>query len=73
VLKLNHAVRNFMRYTDLPVWKIVRMASLTPAERIGAADRKGSLLTGRDADIILADDDFNIVRTVIGGRTVYEA
>ena len=73
VLKLNHAVRNFMRHTDLPVWKIVRMASLTPAERIGAADRKGSLLAGRDADIILADDDFNIVRTVIGGRTVYEA
>ena len=73
VLKLNHAVRNFMRLTDLPVWKIVRMASLTPAERIGAADRKGSLLAGRDADIILADDDFNIVRTVIGGRTVYEA
>ncbi len=73
VLKLNHAVRNFMRHTDLPVWKIVRMASLTPAERIGVADQKGSLLAGRDADIILADDDFTIHRTVIAGRTVYEA
>ena len=73
VLKMNHAVRNFLRHTDLPVWKIVRMASLTPAERIGVSDRKGSLLPGRDADIILADDEFTVSRTIIGGRTVYEA
>lgn len=73
VLKLNHAVRNFMKYTELPVWKIVRMASLTPAERIGVADRKGSLLPGRDADIILADDEFHIARVMICGEDVYEA
>ncbi len=73
VLKLNHAVRNFLRHTDLPVWKIVRMASLTPAERIGVADRKGSLLPGRDADLIFADDEFTVSRTIIGGRTVYQA
>ena len=65
VLKMNHAVRNFMRHTDLPVWKIVRMASLTPAERIGVADRKGSLLPGRDADLIFADDEFTVSRTEI--------
>jgi len=73
VLRLNEAVRNFLRHTDLPVWKVVRMASLNPAERIGVSDRKGSLLPGMDADWILADDDFNIYRTVIGGETVYRA
>ena len=73
VLKMNHAVRNFLRHTDLPVWKIVRMASLTPAERIGVSDKKGSLLPGCDADIILADEEFTVSRTIIGGRTVYEA
>lgn len=72
VLKMNHAVRNFMSYTDLPIWKIVRMASLTPAELIGVADRKGSLLPGRDADLILADEKFSVHRTMIGGRTVYQ-
>ncbi len=73
VLRLNEAVRNFMKHTDLPVWKIVRMATLNPAERIGEADRKGSLLTGRDADIIIADDEFNIQCTIIGGSVMYEA
>jgi N-acetylglucosamine-6-phosphate deacetylase len=73
VLRLNEAVRNFMEHTDLPVWKIVRMASLTPAERIGMAASKGSLLSGRDADIIIADAHFGICRTIIGGETVYEA
>ncbi len=73
VLRLNEAVRNFMKHTDLPVWKIVRMASLTPADRLGIEGSKGSLLSGRDADIIIADDQFNICRTIISGRTVYEA
>lgn len=73
VLRLNEAVGNFMKHTDLPVWKIVRMASLTPAERIGAADRKGSLLSGRDADIIIADEGFSICRTIIAGETMYQA
>lgn len=72
VLRMNHAVRNMKNHTDLPLWRIVRMASLTPAERIGVADRKGSLLPGRDADLILADEQFGIHRTIIGGRTVFE-
>lgn len=73
VLKLNNAVANFMKHTDLPIWKIVRMASLNPAEAIGAADKKGSLRPGKDADIIIADEEFQIVSTYIGGNCKYTA
>ena len=73
VLKLNNAVGNVLRNTNLPVWQVVRMASLNPAEAIGADKEKGSLCPGKDADVIIADADFNIVATYIGGKCKYTA
>ncbi len=72
VLKLNDAVKNFRDNTDLPFWKVVAAASLNPARAIGVDDRKGSLEAGKDADIIITDNDFNIVKTIIGGELKYE-
>lgn len=73
VLKLNHAVRNLLANSDLPIWEAVNAASLNPAKRIGAADRKGSLEIGKDADIAICDEAFEISRTIIRGRSVYIA
>lgn len=73
VLKLNNAVANVIAYTDLPVYEVVKAASLTPAKAIHADDRKGSLEAGKDADVIIADEKFNILRTIKGGKTIYEA
>lgn len=72
VLKLNDAVKNFSANTNLPFWKAVSAASLNPARAIGVDDRKGSIEPGKDSDIIITDDDFNIVKTIIGGEIKYE-
>ena len=73
VLKLNSAVKNFRDNTNLPFWKVVSAASLAPARAIGVDNRKGSLQAGKDADIIITDGDFNILKTIIGGEVRYEA
>ena len=73
VLKLNEAVRNFRAHTDLPLNEIVNMASLNPARRVGIADRKGSIEPGKDADFAIADENMQIVRTVLRGRTIFES
>lgn len=73
VLKLNNAVKNFRDNTDLPLWKVVSAASLNPARAIKVDDRKGSLEAGKDADIIITDSDFNVVKTIIQGELKYEA
>lgn len=70
VLKLNEAVRNMWKYTRLPLYEVVRMASLNPARRIGE-NAKGALTAGCDADIILADEQFAVHKTIISGETVY--
>ena len=73
VLKLNHAVRNVLANTDLPVNEVFKMASLNPATSIRCANRIGSLEAGKDADIIIVDNDINVLRTIKKGRTIYEA
>ena len=72
VLKLNDAVRNLRDNTDLPFWKVVCCASLNPARAIGIDAFKGSLESGKDADIIITDSDFNVLKTIIAGEIKYE-
>ena len=73
VLKLNAAVKNVLAHTKLPVYEVFKMASLNPATAIHCADRLGSLEEGKDADIIIADANINILRTIKKGNTIYEA
>lgn len=71
ILTLNAGVRNLMENTNLTVSEAVRAASLAPAECIGVAARKGSIEAGKDADLAIVNDRFEVVRTILGGRTIY--
>ena len=73
VLKLNDGVKNVLANTSLPVNEVFNMASLNPATAIHCEDRIGSLEAGKDADIIIADENIGIVRTIKKGRTIYVA
>ncbi len=73
VLKLNEAVRNYRDNTSQPLWKAVAAASANPARAIGVDARKGSIEEGKDADIIITDENFNVLKTIIGGKIKYEA
>ncbi len=72
VLRLNRAVANMRAHTDLPLYMIVNMASLYPARAVRAL-KKGSLETGKDADILLCDEAFAVQRTILRGETIYTA
>lgn len=73
VLKMNDAVRNVLTNTDLPIYEVVKAASLNPATAIGMAATKGSIESGKDADLVIFDKDINIQKTIIGGTVRYEA
>lgn len=57
----------------LPLADVSRMLSLTPARLSGAAHRKGSLEAGKDADIVIMTDDFQVDKVYTMGRMVYQA
>lgn len=73
VLRLNQGVWNVYKNSSIPLHECVNLASLNPATVIGLGDRKGSLATGKDADIIVLDESFNLKKTIIGGTVRYEA
>lgn len=68
VLKLNEGVRNFKNNTALTLPEVIACASLNPAKAIGEADSIGSLEVGKCADIVIFDDEFNAVTTIINGN-----
>jgi N-acetylglucosamine-6-phosphate deacetylase len=40
---------------------------------MGIYDRKGSLQQGKDADIVIFDNNINVYTTIIAGKRVYQA
>ncbi len=73
VLKLNDAVKNVLKNTDLPIYTVVAAASLNPANAIGMGATKGSIEQGKDADLIITDMNFDIKKTIMQGEIRYEA
>jgi len=72
VLKLNEAVYNLYSNSDLEIYEAVACASLNPAKALGEDSEIGSLEVGKRADIIIADDKFNISMSILGGEIRYK-
>ncbi len=73
VLRLNKGVWNVYNNSSIPLHECVNCASLNPATTLGIQDRKGSIAVGKDADIVILDNEFNVNKTIIGGVVKYES
>ena len=73
MLTMNRAVANARRFAGVPLTDAVRMATLVPAQVCGCASRKGSIETGKDADLALLRPDFSVEATILDGEVVYRA
>lgn len=71
IITMNQAVLNFMRATGEPLENIWQVMSLNPARAIHIAHRKGSLEIGKDADLVLVDEELDVQLTVVEGSIVY--
>ncbi|MFE5122268.1 N-acetylglucosamine-6-phosphate deacetylase [Streptomyces sp. NPDC056669] len=59
-LTLDRAFQRAVTIDGLSVAETVRALSATPARLLGIADRVGSLEAGKDADLVVLDDDFQL-------------
>lgn len=71
VATADRLLRNVINMAGVPLPEAVRMMSGTPARIMNVADRKGSLIEGKDADIVIFDKDIRIQTTIIKGGVVY--
>lgn len=70
VATMDRVIRTVVQKAEIPLADAVRMASETPAKIMGVYDRKGSLQKGKDADIIVMDENLNIRAVWAMGKLV---
>jgi len=68
VLPLSTMVRRMKQMTSAPLEDVVRMASLTPAERAGIATDTGSLEAGKRADVLVLSRTLAVKRVFVHGH-----
>ena len=73
VAPLNFDVYNLARSTSCSLEEAVKMATWNPAVLIGVNDRKGDLKPGKDADLVIVDEEMGVLLTMVKGREVFNA
>lgn len=71
VATADRLIRTMVKTADVPLIMAVKMMTITPASIIGVNGRKGSLMQGKDADIIIFDEDIRIKLSMIQGKIIY--
>ncbi|GMT20568.1 hypothetical protein PFISCL1PPCAC_11865, partial [Pristionchus fissidentatus] len=64
-------IRHLMKAARCSIEQALYAATAKPAFLLGITDRKGTLVAGSDADLVLIDDDIRVHATFIGGQCVY--
>jgi N-acetylglucosamine-6-phosphate deacetylase len=68
VVGMDVMVKNMSGMSGATLAETVRMASLTPAERVGMEREIGSLEPGKRADVLVLDRELAVQRVFIGGE-----
>ncbi|TNF45382.1 MAG: N-acetylglucosamine-6-phosphate deacetylase [Epsilonproteobacteria bacterium] len=69
VLKMNDALANMKTYTSMGLVEIINSVTKIPAGKLGI--NKGELKVGYDADIVIFDEKFSIILTIVNGEVKY--
>jgi N-acetylglucosamine-6-phosphate deacetylase len=64
---MDHMVRTMAVSTSASLPEVIRMASLTPAQRVAMESQAGSLEAGKVADILVLSDTLAVERVFLGG------
>jgi N-acetylglucosamine-6-phosphate deacetylase len=65
-------IRSMVLMADVPLLEAVRMMTTTPARILRVDDKKGSITVGKDADLVIFDNEINIEMTMLQGKVVYK-
>lgn len=70
VLKMNEALSNMQTHTSMGLSEIINSVTKIPARKMGIP--KGELKEGYDADIVIFDENFSIISTIVSGEVKYK-
>ena len=70
VTNLMNCMRKAVKEMGIPLESAVKCATANPAKAIGIFDKYGSLIPGKQADVVLLDEDLEIKYNVKSGKVV---
>lgn len=68
IATMDRVVRTMIKLGEVPIEAAVKMASANPAKHLGIFNKKGSISPGKDADLLIFDDDVRIKEVYINGE-----
>ncbi|MGM0874506.1 MAG: N-acetylglucosamine-6-phosphate deacetylase [Bacillota bacterium] len=72
VLKMKDAFKNIQEFANCDIKSAIKMASENPAKQLNVFDRKGSISIGKDADIVVLDEQMDVFMTLCKGKIAYK-
>lgn len=67
-LRMNEGLRILVEKAGVPWQTAINAATINPARLCGWDRRKGSIQAGKDADLVVLDDDYSVIATFVLGR-----
>lgn len=67
ILKMKDSLKNMMKFTGIHLEEAVKLASENPAKQLKVFNRKGSIAAGKDADLVVLDENLDISMTFCRG------
>ena len=64
------ALKNLLKFTGRPIEEILKLLTENPAKLIGVFDKKGSIEEGKDADLVILDEENSVVDTFVMGKQI---
>jgi N-acetylglucosamine-6-phosphate deacetylase len=72
-LGMNECVRRLREYGGLTLPQAHAAAAANPARVVGMDEVYGEIAVGREADLILLDEDLTVYATIVAGNVVYRS
>lgn len=70
-LRVNQGLKVLVEKALVPWDTAINSCTINPARMLGIDDRKGKLVAGHDADIVVLNDDYSVAMTYVKGKKAF--
>ena len=67
-LQVHHGLKNLVEVANVPFQSALNSCTINPATLLKIQDRKGTLQAGKDADIVVLNDQYDVIQTYCKGK-----
>jgi N-acetylglucosamine-6-phosphate deacetylase len=72
ILKMNDSIKNIIEAADVTLQDAIQMSCVNPAKQLNVFDRKGSITQGKDADLTVLSNDYQVNLTLCRGEIAFK-